>query len=58
MFNYCVALLSLSICSQVIWLGDFNYRIYLPHTTTRSLVQKKEWNILLERDQVYTKTEY
>eukprot|EP00258_Populus_trichocarpa_P026146 XP_024442165.1 type IV inositol polyphosphate 5-phosphatase 9 isoform X3 [Populus trichocarpa] len=37
---------------QVIWLGDFNYRIYLPHTTTRSLVQKKEWNILLERDQL------
>ncbi|KAJ6760127.1 I INOSITOL POLYPHOSPHATE 5-PHOSPHATASE putative-RELATED [Salix purpurea] len=37
---------------QVIWLGDLNYRIYLPHTTTRSLVQKKEWNTLLERDQL------
>ncbi|CAK7324862.1 unnamed protein product [Dovyalis caffra] len=37
---------------QVIWLGDLNYRIYLPDTTTRSLVQKKEWDILLENDQL------
>ncbi|KAJ6359242.1 hypothetical protein OIU76_000878 [Salix suchowensis] len=37
---------------QVIWLGDLNYRIYLPDTKTRSLVQKKEWNVLLEKDQL------
>ncbi|KAJ4851490.1 hypothetical protein Tsubulata_026240 [Turnera subulata] len=37
---------------QVIWLGDLNYRIYLPDTTTRSLVQKSEWNVLLENDQL------
>ncbi|KAF9671250.1 hypothetical protein SADUNF_Sadunf12G0027900 [Salix dunnii] len=37
---------------QVIWLGDLNYRIYLPDTKTRSLVQKKEWHVLLEKDQL------
>ncbi|XP_061957325.1 type IV inositol polyphosphate 5-phosphatase 9-like [Populus nigra] len=37
---------------QVIWLGDLNYRIYLPDTKTRYLVQKKEWNILLKKDQL------
>lgn len=38
--------------SRVIWLGDLNYRIYLPMATTRSLVKDKEWSILLENDQV------
>ncbi|KAJ6976954.1 type IV inositol polyphosphate 5-phosphatase 9-like isoform X1 [Populus alba x Populus x berolinensis] len=37
---------------QVVWLGDLNYRIYLPDTKTRYLVQKKEWNILLKKDQL------
>ncbi|XP_011000718.1 PREDICTED: type I inositol 1,4,5-trisphosphate 5-phosphatase CVP2-like isoform X2 [Populus euphratica] len=37
---------------QVVWLGDLNYRIYLPDSKTRYLVQKKEWNILLEKDQL------
>ncbi|CAN0902185.1 Type IV inositol polyphosphate 5-phosphatase 9 [Linum grandiflorum] len=37
---------------RVVWLGDLNYRIYLPETTTRFLVQKEEWNVLLEKDQL------
>ncbi|CAI0400102.1 unnamed protein product [Linum tenue] len=37
---------------RVVWLGDLNYRIYLPETTTRFLVQKGEWNVLLEKDQL------
>ncbi|KAH6807675.1 DNAse I-like superfamily protein [Perilla frutescens var. frutescens] len=37
---------------QVIWLGDLNYRIQLPEDTTRSLVKNKEWNLLLENDQL------
>ncbi|XP_062119413.1 type IV inositol polyphosphate 5-phosphatase 9-like [Humulus lupulus] len=36
----------------VIWLGDLNYRIQLPEDLTRLLVEKKEWNILLENDQL------
>ncbi|KAI3455119.1 hypothetical protein Pfo_011782 [Paulownia fortunei] len=37
---------------RVIWLGDLNYRIYLPEATTRSLVKNKEWSILLANDQL------
>ncbi|KAJ8771986.1 hypothetical protein K2173_027163 [Erythroxylum novogranatense] len=37
---------------QVIWLGDLNYRIYLPYAAARSLVQKKQWKFLLEKDQL------
>ncbi|KAL3835385.1 hypothetical protein ACJIZ3_010121 [Penstemon smallii] len=37
---------------RVIWLGDLNYRIYLPEATTRYLVKNKEWSILLENDQL------
>ncbi|KAF5734595.1 hypothetical protein HS088_TW15G00087 [Tripterygium wilfordii] len=40
---------------RVIWLGNLNYRIYLPEATTRSLVHKKEWNALLENDQLKAK---
>ncbi|KAK4395532.1 Type IV inositol polyphosphate 5-phosphatase 9 [Sesamum angolense] len=35
---------------RVIWLGDLNYRIYLPEAT-RYLVKNKEWSILLQNDQ-------
>ncbi|KAI4339055.1 hypothetical protein MLD38_024038 [Melastoma candidum] len=38
----------------VIWLGDLNYRINLPYTTTRTLVEKANWNILLQGDQLKT----
>nr|GMD60434.1 type IV inositol polyphosphate 5-phosphatase 9-like isoform X1 [Ipomoea batatas] len=36
---------------RVIWLGDLNYRIYLPEATTRSLVNDGQWSILLQNDQ-------
>ncbi|KAJ6890833.1 LOW QUALITY PROTEIN: type IV inositol polyphosphate 5-phosphatase 9-like [Populus alba x Populus x berolinensis] len=38
--------------SRVILLGDLNYRISLPEATTRLLVDRKEWNALLENDQL------
>ncbi|XP_049348616.1 type IV inositol polyphosphate 5-phosphatase 9 isoform X2 [Solanum verrucosum] len=37
---------------RVIFLGDLNYRISLPESTTRLLVEKGEWNALLEKDQL------
>ncbi|XP_059300086.1 type IV inositol polyphosphate 5-phosphatase 9-like isoform X2 [Lycium ferocissimum] len=37
---------------RVIWLGDLNYRIYLPEATTRSLVNEGQWSILLQKDQL------
>ncbi|KAK4371840.1 hypothetical protein RND71_007224 [Anisodus tanguticus] len=37
---------------RVILLGDLNYRISLPESTTRILVEKGEWNALLENDQL------
>ncbi|KAB5538008.1 hypothetical protein DKX38_015541 [Salix brachista] len=37
---------------RVILLGDLNYRISLPEATTRLLVDRKEWNALLENDQL------
>lgn len=37
---------------RVIWLGDLNYRIHLPDTITRSLVEKRKWDLLLEKDQL------
>jgi phosphatidylinositol-bisphosphatase len=39
---------------RVIWLGDLNYRIYLPEERTRLLVNRQEWNILLQNDQLKT----
>ncbi|ONK61283.1 uncharacterized protein A4U43_C08F28090 [Asparagus officinalis] len=37
---------------RIIMLGDLNYRISLPEDATRSLVAQKEWNKLLEKDQL------
>ncbi|KAK6921567.1 Endonuclease/exonuclease/phosphatase [Dillenia turbinata] len=37
---------------QVVLLGDLNYRISLPEAKTRLLVDKGEWNTLLEYDQL------
>ncbi|XP_030468158.1 type IV inositol polyphosphate 5-phosphatase 9-like [Syzygium oleosum] len=37
---------------RVILLGDLNYQISLPEATTRSLVERSEWNKLLEHDQL------
>ncbi|XP_010271141.1 PREDICTED: type IV inositol polyphosphate 5-phosphatase 9 isoform X2 [Nelumbo nucifera] len=39
---------------RVILLGDLNYRISLPEATTRLLVEKGEWDVLLENDQLRT----
>ncbi|XWS22940.1 hypothetical protein CRYUN_Cryun29cG0078700 [Craigia yunnanensis] len=37
---------------RVILLGDMNYRISLPESTVRHLVDRREWNALLETDQL------
>ncbi|XP_016477066.1 type IV inositol polyphosphate 5-phosphatase 9-like isoform X3 [Nicotiana tabacum] len=37
---------------RVIWLGDLNYRIYLPEPTARSLVNDRQWSTLLQNDQL------
>lgn len=37
---------------RVILLGDLNYRISLPEATTRELVNRKEWDALLDKDQL------
>ncbi|KAK2986654.1 hypothetical protein RJ640_010110, partial [Escallonia rubra] len=37
---------------RVVMLGDLNYRISLPESATRLLVDKGEWNVLLQNDQL------
>nr|XP_018678915.1 PREDICTED: type IV inositol polyphosphate 5-phosphatase 9-like isoform X2 [Musa acuminata subsp. malaccensis] len=37
---------------RIVLFGDLNYRISLPEAKTRSLVEQKEWNILLDQDQL------
>ncbi|KAH1241391.1 Type IV inositol polyphosphate 5-phosphatase 9 [Glycine max] len=37
---------------RVVWLGDLNYRIYMPDSTTKSLIKRGEWETLLKHDQV------
>ncbi|XP_010527822.1 PREDICTED: type IV inositol polyphosphate 5-phosphatase 9 [Tarenaya hassleriana] len=37
---------------RVVLLGDLNYRISLPEEKTRLLVERQEWDILLENDQL------
>ncbi|KAI3465429.1 hypothetical protein Pfo_022092 [Paulownia fortunei] len=37
---------------RIIWLGDLNYRINLPYEQTRELISKKDWSMLVERDQL------
>ncbi|KAF3588437.1 hypothetical protein F2Q69_00030120 [Brassica cretica] len=37
---------------RVIWLGDLNYRINLSYEKTHELVARKEWQRLLENDQL------
>ncbi|XP_072972989.1 type IV inositol polyphosphate 5-phosphatase 9 [Typha angustifolia] len=38
---------------RIILLGDLNYRISLPESMTCLLVEQKEWNILLQNDQLH-----
>ncbi|XP_020582888.1 type IV inositol polyphosphate 5-phosphatase 9-like [Phalaenopsis equestris] len=42
---------------RVILLGDLNYRISMPEDETRHLVLQKEWNVLLENDQLKVEIE-
>ncbi|XP_062099059.1 type IV inositol polyphosphate 5-phosphatase 3 isoform X2 [Humulus lupulus] len=37
---------------RIIWLGDLNYRINLPHEKVRELISKKKWAELIESDQL------
>ncbi|CAN6999134.1 hypothetical protein IGI04_019562 [Brassica rapa subsp. trilocularis] len=37
---------------RVIWLGDLNYRINLSYEKTHELIARKEWQRLLENDQL------
>ncbi|CAN6478914.1 unnamed protein product [Victoria cruziana] len=37
---------------RIVWLGDLNYRISLPESETRSLVERQEWETLHENDQL------
>ncbi|XVF02984.1 hypothetical protein REPUB_Repub04eG0221400 [Reevesia pubescens] len=37
---------------RVIFLGDLNYRISLPESNVRTSVDRREWNALLENDQL------
>ncbi|KAM0924708.1 hypothetical protein ACQ4PT_004655 [Festuca glaucescens] len=36
---------------RIIWLGDLNYRISLPYSSAKALVEMHNWKQLLERDQ-------
>ncbi|CAL5430428.1 unnamed protein product [Camellia sinensis] len=38
--------------NRTIFLGDFNYRISLPEPATRLLVDRGDWNALLQNDQL------
>ncbi|CAK9147235.1 unnamed protein product [Ilex paraguariensis] len=37
---------------KVIWLGDLNYRLASNYGDTRELLQKNDWQALLEKDQL------
>jgi hypothetical protein len=43
-----------SICNheRIIWLGDLNYRINLSYEKTHELIARKEWQRLVEYDQL------
>lgn len=40
------------ICSNVVWLADTNYRIYLDNGLVRSLASQDDYDALLAADQV------
>lgn len=37
---------------RIIWLGDLNYRIALSYRYAKALIEKRNWRILLENDQL------
>lgn len=40
------------VCSNIIWLGDLNYRLTSLCDDTHKFLEKSDWQALLERDQV------
>lgn len=40
------------MCSKIIWLGDLNYRLAPGSADTRVLLERNDWQALLEKDQV------
>ena len=40
------------ICSKIMWLGDLNYRLTTSCSETHQLLQRNDWEALLEKDQV------
>lgn len=40
------------MCSNVVWLGDLNYRLASSYGDTCELLEKNDWLALLEKDQV------
>lgn len=42
----------LAIYSQIFWFGDLNYRISMADAEVRKLVANKQWDELLNSDQV------
>lgn len=40
------------IYSNIIWLGDLNYRLAAGYDDTHELLKKNNWQALLEKDQV------
>ncbi|KAK2985047.1 hypothetical protein RJ640_016967, partial [Escallonia rubra] len=43
---------SASVYSQIFWFGDLNYRINMLDTEVRKLVARKQWDQLLDSDQL------
>jgi len=40
------------VYSNIIWLGDLNYRLAAGYEDTHELLKKNNWQALLEKDQV------
>lgn len=40
------------MCSNIIWLGDLNYRLAAGYDDIHELLKKNNWKALLEKDQV------
>lgn len=38
--------------SKIFWFGDLNYRINMSDAEVRKLVDRKQWAVLLNHDQV------
>lgn len=47
--------INFEFCSKIIWLGDLNYRLTASCRETHDLLEKNDWQTLLEKDQVRKK---